>query len=573
MRIAFVRFFLLLAFAAAGFAQAPHHHADAGSALRPESLPAPVVLDGVGHSHLAITTRSPEAQRWFDQGLSLLHCFWDFEALRAFDEAARLDPDCAMCQWGVYQAIAMRGGHDAERKAALRRMEELAPKANEHERRYIHAVAAREDAKEEGKQEAYTLAMEALVYNYPEDIDARLFLALSLENGFDEKDEPRSGTLYAQSILRELMREYPESAAAHHYWIHAVESSPHPEWAIESAEKLGSLAPGSGHMVHMPGHIFYRTGDYERARQAFLAAMRVDEAYMASQKLTPREDWNYSHNISYMIANSAEEGRRSEALEWAEKLKPLAYDERENPNFYILQIAGTEARLAIRFGDWERVREHPVEFGVSEDKLPAYARAYRDGLGIYAQGMEAVEKGDAASAEKQADKLESLLWRLTREKEGGEGKKDADEAAAQALKYGTVSVVKLLSVASKEMRGNIESRENHFERARELLEEAAKDEKKLGYAEPPRYSRPALESLGYACIRAGKYAAARLAFQQVLAERPKSGFGYYGIALAWEQEGKRAEAAKAYEEFLEAWKHADGGLPEMVHAGEAGARR
>lgn len=564
-----MRLLLFLAFAAGVLAQAPHRHADAASALRPESLPPPVTIAGVGHSHLAINTPSPDAQRWFDQGLSLLHCFWDFEALRAFDEAARLDPDCAMCQWGVYQAIEMRGGHQTERKAALKRMEDLAPKASDRERRYIHAIVAREEAKEDGKQEAYTHAMEALVYDYPDDIDARLFLALSLEGGFDENDEPNSGTLYAQSILRELLREFPDSAAAHHYWIHAVESSPHPEWAIESAEKLGRLAPGSGHMVHMPGHIFYRTGDYERARQSFLAAMRVDEAYMASQKLTPREDWNYSHNISYMIANSAEEGRRGEALEWAEKLKPLAYDERENPNFYILQIAGTQARLDIRFGDWKRVREHPVEFGVAEDKLPVYARAYRDGLGIYAAGMEALDKADTAVAETKADKLEALLWRLSREKEGGEEKKEEENPSAEALKYGTSSVVKLLSVASKELRGNIESGENRFDRARVLLEEAAKEEKKLGYAEPPRYSRPALESLGYACIRAGKYGEAREAFAKVLAERPKSGFGYYGIALAWEKEGNRAEAAKAYAEFRQAWKYADRDLPETIHAARA----
>ena len=557
--------------AAAAFAQAPHRHPPADASLRALSLPAPVKIAGVGNSHLSIATNSPEAQRWFDQGLSLLHCFWDFEALRALEESARLDPDCAMCQWGVYQAIEMRGGYDAERKAARKRMEELAPKASDRERRYIHAVTAREEAKEDGKREAYTHAMEALVYAYPDDIDARLFLALSLESGFDEKDEPRSGTLYAQSILRDLMRRYPESAAAHHYWIHAVESSPHPEWAIASAEKLAALAPGSGHMVHMPGHIFYRTGDYERARQSFLAAMRVDEAYMASQKLTARDDWNYYHNISYMIANSAEEGRRSEALELAARLKPLAYDERENPNFYILQIAGTEARLYIRFGDWERVKGRPVEFGASEDKLPAYASAYRDGLGVYAGGMEALEKGDTATAETQADKLDALLWRISREKEGAEEKKDAGDAAAEAMKYGTSSVVKLLSVASKELRGNVESRENHFDRARELLEEAAKDEKKLGYAEPPRYSRPALESLGYACIRAGKFGDAREAFNKVLAERPKSGFGYYGIALAWEKEGKRAEAATAYGEFLEAWKYADRDLPQTLHAAQARA--
>ena len=124
-----------------------------------------------------------------------------------------------------------------------------------------------------------------------------------------EKGDPLPRAIYSRAMLRDLLYEHPDSAAAHHYWIYAVEPSAHPEWALESAQKLAQLAPASGHMVHMPGHIFYKLGDYERARQSFLASKRVDEDYMARQRVSLADDWNYEHNLSYLIADCAEEGR------------------------------------------------------------------------------------------------------------------------------------------------------------------------------------------------------------------------------------------------------------------------
>ena len=308
-----------------GTAQITHVHAEA--AEKPaQTLPPPVMIAGVGDSHLAIATSSSDAQRWFDQGLSLLHCFWDFEALRAFREAARLDPACAMCQWGIHRAMQFGGSSKDELKVVVSKMKDLAPKASDHEQRYIRSIVESAGKKGEEASKAYQHEMEALIGRYPDDLNAQLFLGLSMESGFDEKGDPRPGELYAIAILRDVLRNHPDNAAANHYWIHAVEGSEHPEWALESAEKLGRLTPGSGHMVHMPGHIFYRTGSYEKARQCFLDAIQVDEAYMRAQKLEPKDDWNYSHNLSYLIANSAEEGRAKEALEFAARLEPLAHD-------------------------------------------------------------------------------------------------------------------------------------------------------------------------------------------------------------------------------------------------------
>jgi len=161
------------------------------------------------------------------------------------------------------------GPEDESLKAVVDKMKELAPKASDHERRYIRSIVESAGKKGEEAAQAYRREMEALIYRYPDDLDAQSLLGLSMESGFDEKDEPRPGELYAIAILRDVLRNHPENAAANHYWIHAVEGSEHPEWALESAEKLGRLTPGSGHMVHMPGHIFYRTGNYEKARKVF----------------------------------------------------------------------------------------------------------------------------------------------------------------------------------------------------------------------------------------------------------------------------------------------------------------
>jgi tetratricopeptide (TPR) repeat protein len=456
------------------------------------------------------------------------------------------------------------GGSAADQlKPVVTRMKELAPKASDHEQRYIRSVVESFGKKGEEASQAYQREMEAIIYRYPGDLDAKLLLALSLENGFDDKGDPRAGELYAIGILRDILRDHPDNAAANHYWIHAVEASDHPEWALESARKLGSLAPGSGHMVHMPGHIFYRTGDYESARKCFLDSIQVDEAYMRAQKTDPEDDRNYAHNLSYLIANSAEEGRAREALEYAARLEPLAHSATDGSHpgsaaFYVVQIGGTRSRLAIRFGEWREAIEHPVEFGIPENQMPDAARALRDGMAIYAKAMQSLEHEDADGGARENDQLDALLWRFTR---------DRDQTDRTAQRVGEI-----LGVASKELEGNVASHRGNYERAKVLLKEAVETEKKLGYSEPPLYSRPSLESLGYAAIRAGQWETARDAFRQVLVLRPKSGFGYYGIALAYDREGNRSAAAKAYQDFLASWQHADQDLAIVKAARAALAR-
>ncbi|HTS48769.1 MAG TPA: tetratricopeptide repeat protein [Bryobacteraceae bacterium] len=538
---------------------AQHHHTvEPSPEIDVSKLPPAVKIAGLGQSHIAITTKSADAQQWFDQGLALLHSFWDYEALRAFEQAIRLDPDCALCHWGLSRALAF-GNREEAAKDELAKAKELMAKASEHERFYILAAVNEQEDKDKGKEHstAYRDQMQKLVDQYPDDVEAKLFLIDGgLDWGYKPDGEPLPDTIYVQSMLRDILHSDPRNAAANHYYIHAVESSKHPEWALPSADVLGELAPASSHMVHMPGHIYYRVGNYEKARRIFLAALKVDEDYMQREHVSPADDWNYAHNISYLISACAEEGRFQEAAALLARLQGLSDnpDRSNNPPFYIFQIAATGARLNLRFAQWGRVIENPLRFGVADSELDAFARAYRDGLVAYARGMQALESGDFQGAAAASDQLDALLWRTSREEPGDKQK---------GLQR---NVGRILSIASFELRGNIASRRDRFEEARELLKIAVKNERETGYSEPPSYSRPALESLGYACIRAGQWVEAREAFRQVLEERPKSGFGLYGIALAYEKQGDREKAAQAYRDFLDAWKNADPDLAQVQAA-------
>lgn len=199
---------------------------------------------------------------------------------------------------------------------------------------------------------------------------------------------------------------------------------------------------------------------------------------------------------------------------------------------------------------------NPMQFGVPDDKVSVWARAYRDGLTAYARGMKAADGGQFASAETESTLLQALLWRLSQEEVDDKNKPDRDQ------------VLKILGTASLELRGEIASGQGDLATARKLLESADQHEIDVGYHEPPQYSRPALEVLGACCLRAGKFSEGREAYQKALARRPHSGFALYGIALAWDKQGDKRQAAKAYRDFLDAWSHADPDLPQIKAAKE-----
>ncbi len=525
-------------------------------------LPPPPLMQGIGNASLKITTSSDAAQAYFNQGLRLLHDFWDFEAYRAFKEAARLDPSAAMAYWGEFEALNMHGPLMDDGRAALEKAKALADKVSDHERFYIRAAEHEARGNKPDEKSAYQHEMEALIDQYPDDVDARALLALGVMSGYDSEGHPREGELYSQSILLNLLATHPDNAAANHYWIHAMEDSSRPELALHSADILGSMAPNSGHMVHMPGHIYWRVGDYEKARQSFSDSARVDEAYMAAQGIKPEEDWNYPHDLAYLIAACAEAGRYREGLEWAKKLRDMPMPQEMGSARFVTWAGASVARVHVRFSDWQAVPQDPISFGTNAASVSAAAQAYSDGLNVYSKGMAALERGDLPEASGEANALDASLWRL----EATKPKKMEGDTAEDHPGDDPSEVLNLLGTMSLDLRGGLKAAQGDVAGGIKLLQQAAEKEKNLGYSEPPRYFRPEQESIGYAYLESKQWEKARDAFNEALKERPKSGHALYGVAQSYAMAGDVPQGTAAYRDFLSAWRHADSDLPQIKQA-------
>jgi tetratricopeptide (TPR) repeat protein len=558
-----------------------HNMADMEPIASPEQLPVPIHMTGIGNSHIEIKA-TPEAQAWFDQGLSLLHDFWEFESAKAFEQGIRVDPNCAMCWWGLAKAYASRDDNsEVYIKRAVEQAEHLKSHAGAAGKLYINAEQAGRSAKP-GDRSTEVDLLRKLVKKYPHDIEARIFLAGAVGDGYDDAGEPRAGQKERISILEGVMREAPNDSAANHYWIHAIEPGNHPELALKSAALLASLAPTSGHMVHMPGHIYYRVGNYSEAQRWFAASMTADETYMRNQKVSPDDDWNYVHNMMYAIANLMEQGKLSEANALSDHLS--AARGKLSATLYIWsardQVSRISRRLpvALRIADWDTVLALLSQSNLGEGDKTTNLRFLAAELSAYATGMKALNNSDVASAQAASDRMDAGLWRTQRDSAAKEDPKTSVEAALKRSQQNqppmlsvtpdamTGPLMTCLTIASLELRGGILAGQGKLDAAKKLYASALAEEKKVGYHEPPFYIRPVGENEATALIHAKDYAGAKAAYESALAERPNSGFGLYGLALVQELSGNAAAARQGYQAFLKAWPSADPTLPEVIHA-------
>jgi tetratricopeptide (TPR) repeat protein len=544
----------------------------------PESLPVPVKMTGIGNSHLTITS-TPEAQAWFNQGLNLLHDFWSYESARAFEQGVRVDPQCAMCYWGLYQALMFGNGDPNVYTAqTLANAVRLKPHVSKHEQLYIDATVAADDAVNaampgEDPDTAKQIAIwRRIVKDYPSDLQAKLFLAGTLRDGYNDNGEPKKKQAEQIALIQQVLKAAPNDSAANHYWIHAVEASPHPEQAIQSAALVASLAPASGHMVHMPGHIYYRVGDYAQAEHWFTASTAVEEQYQREQHVAVDDDWNYVHNLMYSIANLMEEGKMQQATALSAKLSGARGE--FGPTLYTQSPRDGMARLdpllplALRIGDWETVLRMTKDSkpDAKLENLTFLAGQLKE----FAAGMQAAEAGDLASAKTASQNLDAELWRISqRVHDEPPEKKPSLTAPAMAVVMPDAKPAPLLSnlsVMSLELRATILGAQKRLPEAKALFEQAAREEKKIGYREPPAYIRPVGETEGAVLLRANDAADAHSAYAAALKERPNSGFSLYGMAQASETAGNTAIAREEYAKFLTAWKNSDADRSELTHA-------
>jgi tetratricopeptide (TPR) repeat protein len=542
----------------------------------PEQLPPPRKLGGIGNASLTITA-TPEAQRWFNQGLNLFHDFWDYESARAFEQSIRADPQCAMCYWGLYEAESNYHSTIKDYSAAaLATAARLESRAGEAERLYIEASVAHESAMksmQRGTSQEVSI-LRQLVAKYPSDTQAQIFLANALPDGYDMKGEPNPGQRESLALLQEVIKRDPKNSAANHYWIHALEGL-HPEQALASAKLVAILAPSSGHMVHMPGHIFYRLGEYAEAEKSFAASMEVDERYMRQQHVSVDDDWNYVHNLMYAVANLLEEGKIKAAEQLSGK---LANARGELPStMYVFSARDSIARLnsklpvALRIAAWPEVLEL---LNAAGDPEQPNLRFLKRSLVAIATGMQAVEKRDLDNADEAIRSLDAELWEaseaikvtLNAPRAGASGQ-NAEPPKLEVLQDALAQpLISFLSIMSLEMRGSVLVLKGKLQEGKQLFESANQEERRLGYREPPHYIRPVGEAEGAALVAVRDWAGATAAYKDALAERPHSGFPLFGLAMSSEGSGDVPAAVAAYGEFLLAWKDGDAGSSARLHA-------
>jgi hypothetical protein len=556
--------------------------------VAPESLPPPQKLTGIGNLHFPISSKNSETQAWFDQGINLVFDFWDYEANRAFEQAIRTDPNCAICHWALSESLGIHNqevqgyAHDELTKAVA-----LRNHADKREKMYIDTAQAESGsitgkyASREGNDDASKTILRQIVHKYPKDITARLLLAEALQDGYDrDTGKARPGTAEMITILQGILKEKPDDSAANHLWIHAVEASPHPEQALHSAAVLADLAPSSGHMTHMPGHIFYRTGDYQRAQVSFDLSTSVDESYMKSQHVAQDDDWNYVHNLMYSIANLLEQGRMAQAAATSAKL----IDARgaRASTLYPWSTRDSITRLnpllpiALRTGDWPH-----VESLLATAKPPATLpnlQSLAAALTAFAQGMQSLSRKDLESAQKHSTELDAQLWRISQQldqqnaDEKAKNDKDKSKEPAkpanqtQPIDPNLPATLKNLAVLSLELRAATLVVNGKIPEAEALFTQARREETELGYREPPAFVQPVAELEAEFLTAANQKAEAEKAWKQALEDRPNSGFPLYGLAELAEQSGDTAKTSAAYDQFLAAWKAADPQSPQIQHA-------
>lgn len=487
-----------------------------------DNLPSPALMNGVGSSTLKIKTTSELAQKYFSQGVSQLHCFWDFEAYRSFKEAIRIDTNAIMPYWGILHTILFIDNEDfdEEKKRAVDKLKVLSKNAEGYQALYSKGIL---DFVETENPEGYLKQLENIVHQYPEDIDAKLFLALFNMSGYDENMDPKKGTIYSEYLLRDLLISNPDNHGVHHYWIHQMENCC-PEEALASADKLADLAPESGHIVHMPGHVYYKLGDYKKAHDQFIRSMQVDSTYMADQNIKEIDNWNYIHNLNYLLANCAQDGRYTEGLHYAERLEKMVavadrIDTHRGAYFYQGKI--TPAIMEMRFGFWDKAVKKFEQITDIDIIYGRQAMDYKTAFSIFSSGMSAVKNNDIVGAKSKLDQLDALFWR------NSQLENKMDRISNYKLKT--------LLVTSIELKGNILIADKKYEEGIKILEKAVKMEKDLGYSEPPYYPRPTLLSLADAYAKKGEYDKAESCYGKILDKHPNSTMAYWGLMTLYKK--------------------------------------
>jgi tetratricopeptide (TPR) repeat protein len=523
-------------------------------------LPADSVplYGNLGNHQYSITTSSPLAQRYFDQGLRLYYAFNHAEAIRSFEEAARLDPDCALCWWGKGLALGpninlpMDPSLEAEARAAMDEAQARTAGVTPREaalvaagvRRYGGAPGQPPGLSRAALDSAWVDGLRSAVREFPDDLEIATLLAEALMtlrpwSYWTREGSPEPGTLELLGHLERVIAANPNHPGACHFHIHAVEAVD-PERALPCAERLADLMPGAGHLVHMPGHIYIRVGRYLDAIRANEHAVHADETYIRDQRpgLGIYVAGYYPHNYDFMAFAAAMAGRRSMSLEAAEKVAEVTPAELLGaPGLTLLQnYAWRHLQMKVRFGAWDAILE------ASE---PPAELLHARGVHHYARGRARVGRGELAEARRELALLREMAAH--------------PELAEASLDFNPSPLV--LGIAGEVLAGVLAAAEGRTDAAVNHLREAVRMEDGMVYGEPPEWSVPVRHDLGEVLLAVGRPAAAEVVFREDLRRFPENGWALHGLARSLHLQGREGEAAEAEHRFGRAWVGSDMVLP------------
>ena len=518
------------------------------------------LFEGMGDYHMQITTADLDAQRYFDQGMVLAFGFNHAESIRSFRAAQTLDPGCAMCFWGEALATGpninvtnngkaiMAPAERASARAAIDQALALMDGLTLKEQDWIRALDQRYDGQADTPRDpldrAWADALADMAERYPDDTTVASVYAEALMNtmpwnywGPDGEAKPDTQAVIAS--LEAVMAADPNHPLALHLYIHALEASSNAAKAEAAADRLANLVPGSGHLVHMPSHIYFRVGRYQDSALANIRAAEVDEAYIAqcnAQGFYPA--LYYPHNIHFLWASATMQGQSALSLDSARRVVANVRVEQVE-QFPTIQFFRTVPMLSlVRFARWEEILAEPEPY-----EPFAFARA----IWHYGRGVAHAALGDAEAALVELAAIEQL------------------EPEVDEIFMGNVYPARdLLEIAKSLLRGEMAYRSGDAETAVLAFEEAVALQDALPYTEPPFWYYPTRQSLGAALLASDRVAEAQAVFEKDLAQYPMNGWSMFGLAEALRRQGDAAGAEKIRARFETVWQFADVSLATSI---------
>ena len=508
----------------------------------------PTLMAGFGDWHHPVSTENAQAQAFFDQGLRLIYGFNHDEAARSFRRAAELDPKLAMAYWGIAEAVGPNYNDPAsedryvQAHQAIEKASSLAEGASESDQAYIAALSTRfpADPKSDLRlaAEEYRDAMRQLTLLFPDDLDAATLFAEAGMNlhpwGLWRIDgSPEEGTEEIVATLESVMRREPNHMGAVHYYIHAVEASNSPERALAGANRLAQLAPAAGHIVHMPAHIYIRTGDYEEAVKTNQKAAAADQTYLAAsgeQGIYPM--MYYSHNLHFIAMAAAMNGNYQESKRGAQRLAA-------NVGPHVKEMAPLEGFMTVplavevRFHKWDEVLKAP---------RPDASMQTATVFWHFARGLALAATGKLEEAEAEHTLVAEV-----------EEKTPPDLAFQMPINNKTKDILK---IAENVLGAKISLAKNDVDAAVIQLRDAVSVQDTLKYDEPEDWFYPVRESLGAALLKAGDHAGAELVFRADLERHPRNPRSLFGLEQALKAQGKTYDAGFVRKQFDASWKGA-----------------